>query len=420
MASENPDRPAAATGGARIDFDEPIDRRGTECLKYDAYAARGHAADDLPMWVADMDERIPAPAIEALQRRVAHGVFGYSDPDESYYEAVLAWVERHQGWRPERSWLVKTPGVVFALAQAVRAFTEPGDAVLIQRPVYYPFTNVIRDNGRTVVCAPLAYDPGAGDERFRGGRYAVDLQAFERVVEQTSPRLFILCNPHNPVGRAWTPEELRGMGEVCLRHGVTVVSDEIHADFARPGFAHTSFASLGDEFARACVVCTSASKTFNIAGLQISNIFVPDPALRARFERACAQTGYDEVNALGFVATRACYEHGDDWLAQLKEHLERNLALFADTLAREAPELRLVRPESTYLLWVDCSALGLDDEGLRAFVERDARLWLDTGTMFGPEGAGFIRVNIACPRQTVEETCRRLVAATRAWRERQG
>lgn len=387
---------------ARYDFDEVIDRHGTGSLKYDCAERRGKSADLLPMWVADMDFRVPAEAIEALEERSRHGIFGYTEPDDAYFIATCDWIERHQGWRPDPAACVLTPGVVFALAAAVRAFTEPGEAVVIQPPVYYPFKEVIEDNGRVVARAPLSYE---------GGRYAFDVAAFERVVEESGATLFLLCNPHNPVGRVWSEGELRALGDVCLAHGVTVVSDEIHADFAWPGHVHTSFASLGDEYARRAGICTSPGKTFNLAGLQDSNIFVPNASLRRRLMHAVASAGYSQMNTMGLVAGRACYEHGESWYAQMKAYVWENIR-FCDAYLREhAPALRVVMPESTYLVWVDCRSLGLDNAQLHELVEDRARLWVDFGDIFGPEGEGFIRLNVACPRSVLERALSQLSSA---------
>lgn len=386
---------------AKYDFESIIDRRGTGCLKWDAWDKRGHAADDLPLWVADMDFKTAPCAVEALVERAEHGIFGYTMPLDGYYEAVQGWFETRHGWRPEREWFVMTPGVVFALAMAINALTQPGDAVVIQPPVYYPFRSMIVDNGRKALTSPLLYEDG---------RYSMDYEGFERVLVESGAKLFILCNPHNPVGRCWTAEELRRIGQICLRHNVVVVADEIHADFARPGFAHVPFASLGEEFARNAIVCTAPSKTFNLAGLQLSNIFIPDPDIRAAFRRALDRTGYDEPSAFGVAATQACYERGGEWLDELKGVLEANLAVLEEAVGR-MPGVRLVPLESTYLPWLDCAGLGLDDAGLKQLVERDARLWLDLGTMFGAEGSGFVRMNLASPTSMVREACERLVGA---------
>lgn len=385
----------------KYDFETIIDRRGTGCLKWDAWSRRGHAPDDLPLWVADMDFKTAPAAIEALAERVQHGVFGYTMATDGYCEAVQSWFERRHGWRPKREWLVMTPGVVFALAVAINAFTQPGDHVIIQPPVYYPFRLMIQDNGRKMAASPLLY---------RNGRYTMDYEGFERQLEKTGAKLFILCNPHNPVGRAWTADELRRIGDICLRHDVTVVADEIHADFARPGFKHVPYASLGERYARHAVVCTAPSKTFNLAGLQLSNIFIPDPDLRAAFKRARNRTGYDEPSVLGITAAQACYEHGEGWLDELKKVLDGNLAVLQAAVDR-MPGVSLVPLESTYLPWLDCRGLGLDDAGIKRLVEQDAKLWLDLGTMFGPEGSGFVRMNLASPKALIEQACHRLEQA---------
>ena len=382
----------------KYDFETIIDRRNSGCLKWDAWAKRGHAPDDLPLWVADMDFKTVPAAIEALTQRVQQGVYGYTMATEPYYVAVQNWFESRHGWRPERAWFVLTPGVVFALATAVNAFTQPGDQVIIQPPVYYPFRLMIQDNGRKMATSPL---------RYEDGRYTMDYEGFERQLKETGAKLFILCNPHNPVGRAWTEDELRKIGDICLRHNVVVVSDEIHADFARAGHTHVPYASLGEKYAQHAVVCTAPSKTFNLAGLQLSNIFIPNPDLRAAFKRARNRTGYDEPSVFGVVAAQACYERGGEWLDQLKEVLDGNYQVLEAAVER-MPGVRLVPLESTYLPWLDCRGLGLDDEGIKKLVEQDAKLWLDLGPMFGDEGSGFIRLNLASPRSLIEEACARL------------
>lgn len=384
------------------DFDRIIDRTGTGCLKYDFAEARGKAADLLPLWVADMDFSLPAEVLDALKARVDHGIFGYTQPLAPYYDAVLGWIAKHQHWQPERKWLVTTPGVVFALACAVRAFTEPGDAVLIQQPVYYPFKNVIVDNDRTLVNAPLTYEDGA---------YSIDFSAFERVVEEAHIKLFILCNPHNPASRVWTRGELEQLARICKAHGVVVVSDEIHADFVWGDRTFTSFGSLGSDVAGDFVVCTAPSKSFNIAGLQISNIFIPNPELRRRFRAARGATGYDEPSVMGLAATQACYTVGAEWFDQVCDYIWGNICFMRDYLAKHAPQLRMVECQGTYLVWVDCRALGLDAAGIRELVEGKARLWLDLGDMFGEDGTGFIRFNVACPRATLERALSQLARA---------
>ena len=387
-----------------FDFDKVIDRRGTNCLKYDFAVERGRKEDILPLWVADMDFQTAPGIQERLRAAVDHGIFGYSDGKADYFAAVSSWYREKFGWETKEEWLIKTPGVVFALAAAVRAFTEKGDRVLIQQPVYYPFSEVIRDNGRVLINSPL---------KQVNGRYEMDFEDMERKITENQVKLFLLCSPHNPVGRVWTEEELKKAGELCVKHGVLVVSDEIHSDFTYPGVAHHVFAGLSPEFARISVTCTAPSKTFNIAGLQVSNIFIPDPELRARFQKAVDAVGYSQVNLLGLLACQAAYETGEEWLSAVKEYIYGNLCFLREYLKENLTEIRLVEPEGTYLVWLDFGALGLTEEQRQELIEEKAGLWLDSGAMFGPDGEGFERVNIACPRETLQKALDQLAAAVR-------
>ncbi|MDO4321521.1 MAG: MalY/PatB family protein [Lachnospiraceae bacterium] len=381
------------------DFDKVIDRRGTNCLKYDFAKERGKREDVLPLWVADMDFQTAPYIVERLEQAAVHGIFGYSESKEAYFQAVSGWYERHFGWTTKRSWLVKTPGVVFALAMAVRAFTRAGDAVLLQQPVYYPFSEVIRDNGRILVNSPL---------KLQDGHYEIDFEDFEQKIRENHVKLFLLCSPHNPVGRVWKEWELRRIGEICLRYGVLVVSDEIHSDFVYPGNRHFVFASLSPELADITVTCTAPSKTFNLAGLQVSNIFISNPELKKEFKKQVAAAGYSQLNLMGLAACQAAYEGGGEWLAGLKEYLAGNLAFVREYLAAKLPEIRLVEPEGTYLLWLDFRGLNLTEEEREDLIVNRAKLWLDSGAMFGPDGEGFERINIACPRQTLEKALEQL------------
>ncbi len=387
------------------DFDQIIDRGGTGCLKYDFHEKRGKAPDLLPLWVADMDFSLPEEVLRTLKKRVDHGIFGYTQLTQSYYDAVLSWVERHQGWKPEQRWLVTTPGVVFALATCVRALTQPGDSVLIQQPVYYPFSNVIVNNGRKLVNAPLVYQDGS---------YSIDFAAFEQAVIDNQVKLFILCNPHNPASRVWSREELSTLAAICKKHGVIVVSDEIHADFIWGERTFTSYAALGEEYLDTCIVCTAPSKTFNIAGLQISNIFIPNADLRHAFAAERSGSGYDEPSLFGIAATEACYTQGEAWLEQAKAYIYQNILFMREYLAEHAPKLHVVETQGTYLVWVDCKKLGLDAQGLKELVEDKARLWLDLGDMFGADGEGFIRFNVACPRSVLQQALEQLCSAVNA------
>ena len=317
-------------------------------------------------------------------------------------------MEKNHNWKTKREWIMKTPGVVFALGAAVKAFTKPGDAVLIQNPVYYPFTNIIRDNDRRVIDNTLVYEKRVTEGK---SQYSIDYEDFERKIVQEHIKLFILCNPHNPVGRVWNREELQYLGEICLRHHVIVVSDEIHNDFVYPGFEHTVFANVDPRFAEFTVTCTAPSKTFNLAGLQISNIFISNETLREAFQKEIDKTGYDEPNALGAVACEAAYRGGQEWLDQLRAYLLENLNFLRAYLQEKIPQIHLVEPEGTYLVWLDCSELGISGKELDQFIVEKAGLWLDGGAMFGPSGADFQRVNIACPRATLELALDKLKAA---------
>lgn len=386
-----------------LNFDEIVERRGTDCLKYDFAKRRGKPADVLPLWVADMDFKTSSYVEDALIERAKHGIFGYSDTQKVYFNAVAGWMERHHHWKIKEDWLIKTPGVVFALAMAVKAFTKAGDSILIQQPVYYPFSEVIRDNDRVIVSNDLIL----GDDN----RYHIDLADFEKQIVEHDVKLFLLCNPHNPSGRVFTKEELTAMGDICVKHGVTVVSDEIHNDFVYPGYEHTVFANVDPRFAEFTVTCTAPSKTFNLAGLQISNIFIPNEKLRKAFQTEIDKTGYDEPNALGIVACEAAYRAGEDWLDQLRAYLLQNLNFLREYLQEKIPQIHLVEPEGTYLVWLDCSELGITGKELDQFIVDKAGLWLDGGSMFGPSGAAFQRVNIACPQATLELALNKLKAA---------
>jgi cystathionine beta-lyase len=379
-----------------FDFDQPIDRYGTQSIKFDSAAERGKPADAFPLWVADMDFSAPPCVAEALEQRVAHGVYGYSDTDGAYDSALTSWFAVRHGWRVEPRWNCVTPGVVPALFFAVRGLTEPGDGVLLQTPVYYPFFAAVREQGRALLENGLV---------LRDGRYEIDFDDFERKAKQA--KLFLLCSPHNPVGRVWTRDELARMGEICLAHGVTVVSDEIHADFVFPGHTHTVFASLSENFAQMTVTCTSPSKTFNLAGLLHANVLIKNEALRGKFKATHAQTGLSQGSLMGMIACKAAYENGQPWLAALLAYLEGNLALAGDMLSRN-PKIKIIPPEGTYLLWLDCRAMGLAPAALDGYFLRDAKLWLDAGTMFGPGGEGFARLNMALPRAKLRECLERL------------
>lgn len=378
----------------KYNFDEIIDRKGTNCLKYDFASERGKPEGVLPLWIADMDFKAPDIVLERLSEIVNHGIFGYSDSKEDYFLVLKNWFEKKFGWKVKEEWLVKTPGIVFAIAAATHAFTKEGDAVLIQQPVYYPFSETILDNKRKLVNSPL---------KRTGDRYEIDFEDFEEKIIQEQVKLFIFCSPHNPVGRVWEKDELKRIGEICLKHGVIVVSDEIHSDFVYPGHQHTVFASLSKEISDITITCTAPSKTFNIAGLQISNIFIENPVLREKVKKAIAQTGYSQVNQIGLAACQAAYEGGEEWLEELKEYLAGNIEYTRAFLKEHLPKITLIEPEGTYLLWLDFKAYNLTEEEREELIVKKAGLWLDSGSMFGPDGEGYERINIACPRKTLEK-----------------
>lgn len=377
----------------KFDFDEIIDRRGTNSIKYDFCAERGKPEDVIPLWVADMDFRTPPAVTEALVKAAQHGIFGYSESKQEYFDAVHNWFKSRFGWETDQSWLVKVPGVVYAVATAIRALTEKGDAVLIQQPVYHPFASTVLVNGRKLVNNPLVYEKG---------EYHIDFDDFEEKIIKNDVKLFLLCSPHNPVGRVWTREELVRMGDICLKHNVIVISDEIHADFVYKGYLHFIFASLKPEFLNNTVICTAPSKTFNLAGLQVSNIFIANDEIRKKFREELMRSGYSQPNTMGLVACQAAYEHGAQWLDELIEYLEGNISYIRKFLAERLPQIKLVEPQGTYLLWLDFNQLNLSEKELNDLIVNKAKLWLNEGTTFGSEGKGFQRLNIACPRATLE------------------
>lgn len=387
------------------DFDRVIDRRNTNSEKYDFARERGLPSDVLPLWVADMDFQAPEPVLEALRRAVDHGIFGYSEVKTPYFEAARDWFAVRHGWEPEESWLVKTPGVVTALALAVRAYTAPGDSVMIQSPVYYPFFQVVRDNDRRLVENPLVYE---------NGRYSIDFSDFEEKIRENNVKMFILCSPQNPVGRVWSLEELQKIGKICKAYGVFVASDEIHCDFAFPEYPHTMFLKANPDLLEQTILCTAPSKTFNLAGLQVSNIWIPGEAAREKFQMERRKAGLDELNILGLAACQAAYEKGGPWLDACKTYMRENLNFVREYLREKLPEIRLVEPEGTYFAWLDCSGLGLSREELNDLIIQKARLWLDEGYLFSPQAGQFQRVVLACPRSTLHEALTRLEQAVRA------
>ncbi|MDR2658183.1 MAG: pyridoxal phosphate-dependent aminotransferase [Oscillospiraceae bacterium] len=382
-------------------FDKVIDRRGTNSLKHDGMAERGMPADVLPFWVADMDFEAPPEAVLAATRAAAHGVYGYSVAGKGYYDAAINWQKVRFGWDVDRDWIITTPGVVFMVASAVRALSEPGDTIMIQNPVYAVFAPVLRANDRKVVSSDL---------RLVGGRYEIDFDDFEKVMVESGAKIFLLCHPHNPIGRVWTREELKRMGEICVEHGVMVISDEIHEDFVYAGKQHIPFAAVDPLFPPITVTCTAPSKTFNLAGLQASNAFVANPELRRRINRALDACDIG-LNPIAIAAAEAAYRYGAPWLEALKEYLMGNYALLRGALEKGLPAVRPMELEATYLAWLDCSCLGMAHIDMVGAFAHKAKVWLNDGATFGANGVGFMRMNLACPRSTLNEGIQRIVEA---------
>ena len=384
----------------KYDFDKTIDRRATNSYKWDS-APEGV----LPMWVADMDFRTAPAIIDALQKRVAHGIFGYTRVPDAYYDAVTSWFSRRHGWDIDREWIIYTSGVVPAVSAVIKAMTVPGDKVIVQTPVYNCFFSSIRNNGCEIVSNPL---------RRTADTYEMDFDALERCAADPRAKVMLLCNPHNPAGRVWTPDELTRLGNICLRNGVTVVADEIHCELVCQGFKYTPFASLSDAFLHRSVTCLSPSKAFNIAGLQIANIVAFDNDLRSRIVKAININEVCDVNPFGVAATIAAYNEGEEWLNQLVDYLHGNYEAMAEFCRRELPEFPITRLEGTYLVWMDCSSLGMPSDALEHALLDDARLWLNAGTMYGAEGEGYMRWNIACPRSVMLDGLNRFLNFVRS------
>ena len=383
----------------QFDFNKVTDRHNTNSIKTDLAVPRGKPQNVLPLWVADMDFPTAPCILEALHKKVDHGIVGYSCADQNYFDAVKNWMHIEHNFEIERSWIVTTPGVVFAIACAIKAFTKENEAVIIQTPVYYPFKNMIDLNNRKCVTSSLIE---------KNGKYQINFEDFENKIEQNNVRLFILCSPHNPVGRVWTKDELSRLAEICEKHNVIIFADEIHNDFILPGHTHTVFSTISQYAAQNSIVSTSASKTFNLAGLQFSTNFIQNPVLKKKFHDERDKTGYDGPSIMGLVATQAAYQNGKSWLTALKNHLQENLDFLRNWLKTNLPKVRLIEPEGTFLLWLDFSAYNFSDKELDEIIVHKAKVWLDRGTMFGSEGNNFQRINIATPRPLLQEALERI------------
>ena len=381
------------------DFSRPTERRGTDSYKWDS----APETDIIPLWVADMDfETFPA-ITEALQRRVAHGIFGYTRVPEAYYEAVCNWFGKHHGWHINREDIIYTSGVVPAVSAVIKALTLPGDQVIVQGPVYNCFFSSIRNNGCETVSNSLIYNK----EELR---YEIDFDDLERKLAHERARLMLICNPHNPGGRVWTRDELTRVAELCHKYGVRVVSDEIHCELTLNDNEYVPFGSLPDELSRGSITCCSPSKAFNTAGLQIANIVCRDAEVRNRIDRAININEVCDVNPFGVIALQAAYsDEGYEWLTQLRAYISSNYDLLRERFARELPKCKVMRMEGTYLAWIDCSELHISSDEIEEMLMHENKVWVNAGSMYGTEGAAFIRINMACTSELLNEGITRIV-----------
>ncbi|WP_424244587.1 cystathionine beta-lyase [Elusimicrobium posterum] len=385
----------------KFNFDSIIPRDCSNSIKYNN-ALYGKPADAVPMWVADMDFKVSPAITQAINECAQHGVFGYYSTQKDYDLALCSWYRNRFGWDVLPGWNTQTPNVIFALAAAIRALTKEGDAVIISQPVYPPFTQIVNESNRKLVVNELV---------LKNGRYEMDFETFESQIKENNVKAFIFCSPHNPVGRVWTEEEIKKTAQICVNNNVFIISDEIHADLVFTGNKHTPIASVSDEAAAITVTCTAPTKTFNMAGLQAANIFIKNPDIKQAFRAQCDKTGYHLINTIGAHATLAAYKHGAPWLEQLLKYLENNAAYLDKTLKEINSPVSLIKPEGTYLMWLDCRAMGLSDTELEDFFINKAKLWLNTGASFGKGGSGFMRMNIACPIQTLKQALENLKKA---------
>jgi cystathionine beta-lyase len=382
-------------------FDETIDRKNTASVKWDFTEKFIGTSDVLPMWVADMDFRTPDFIVNAVRKRAGHEVFGYTLRPDSYYSSIVNWVKKKHNWQIEKDWIVFSPGVVPAVNMAVMAYTKPGEKIIVQPPVYFPFFSAVTKNGRKLVYNPL---------KLMNGRYYMDFDNLERKIDNET-RMIILCNPHNPGGSAWTADELVRLGEICIKNNLLLVSDDIHSDLVFDPFRHNVAANLSDELAKITITMMAPSKTFNLAGMSTASVIISNTSLRKRFQAMIEKLHIGMGNIFGMVASEAAYTHGEDWLMQMMNYVKGNLTFMEDFLTRNLPSIEMIRPEATYLVWLDFRKLNLTPEQINKVLKEKAKIGLSDGAMFGPGGEGFQRMNVACPRLYVEKAMDQLCFA---------
>ena len=386
----------------KYNFDEIIDRHGTSCLKYDFEMKRKGRTDLLPLWVADMDFKLPDEILEDFHKRIDQGIFGYTDPLDDYFDAMNHWFSTRHGYVVDPEWVTLGAGIVYGLATGVKAFSKEGDAIMVMQPVYYPFSEVIKNNGRKLINCQL---------RYENAKYTIDFEKMERQIVENNVKVLIFCNPHNPVGRVWTKEELDRVANTCLEHNVVMMFDEIHSDFIFTGHHFMSCMNLDEKFRDNTVLYISPGKTFNVAGFQSANIIIPNKELRDKYRWANTQAAYSQGSIMGQVAVKSCYTKGAEWVDELVEYIYGNVKYMQKFVEKNFPRAKFVEPEGTYLVWVDFSGYGFTDEELEHLMLEEAKLWLDSGKTFGPETAQFERFNVACPRAVVEQAMNQLKEA---------
>ena len=369
----------------KYNFDEVIDRHGTDCLKYDFGMKRKGIDDLLPLLVADMDFRLPDEILDEFHKRIDHGIFGYTDPLDEYFDAMNHWFSTRYGYTIKPEWVTLGAGIVYALGTSVKAFTEEGDAMMVMQPVYYPFSEVIKNDGRKLVNCQL---------RYENNRYSIDFEKMEQMIKEENVKALIFCNPHNPVGRVWTREEMEKVAEICLKYNVIWMVDEMHCDFIFPGHEFTSCMNLDKKFHEIIALYSSPGKTFNVAGLQPANIIIPNEELRKKYQWANTQAAYSQGSLMGQLAVKVCYTKGADWVDELVEYIYENVKYMSRYVKENFPKAKMVEPEGTYLLWIDFSAWNMEqDDLMNAFAEAGVRL--NSGTNYGECGKGYVRLNVA-------------------------
>lgn len=385
-------------------FDEMVNRFDTDSIKWDLLKEKEHGEEIIPMWVADMDFKVLPEVRMALEKRLSHEIYGYSLIGDDYLDAVVNWMKTRHDWKIEKDWIVTTPGVVSALAIAVNSFTQKGDAVIIQKPVYYPFDRVISMNDRVIIENPT---------KFCEDHYEIDFEDFEKKIIENNVKMYILCNPYNPIGKVWTYDELKRIGDICKKHNVIVAADEIHHDFVYEGYKHIPFYEVDPSYKEFSIVCTAPSKTFNLAGMQTSNIIIANEEMRQKFNDTKTASGVNDASFLGRLACQTAYTYGAKWVDELIAYLKGNLDFMTAYLEENLPQVKVIQPQGLYLVWVDFRSLGMSHEDLEKFMLEKAKVWLDEGYIFGNGGAGFERFNIAMPRALLEKALKQIVEAVK-------